>query len=451
MQTPWVESWFKVREQLEKLAKNNLKWIEYKEFKKICKEEGLDKKETDILDEYLHDLGVIIHFKDRLELQNMVILNPEWATDAVYKVLDFQSVRDREGILLHNELEKIWDMIIYPSEIYPNLLKLMNRFEFAYELPDQKSNLVAELLPSTEPDFEWDDTDNLRFYYRYEFLPAGVITRFIVLVHQDLEFKEDGKHLCWREGAVLQRDNTRAFVKVRKIERLIEIKIDGKKKRELLAIIRREFDHINKSIKKIKINEEIPCNCYKDCTNKFDYQQLLNAEKIGKVTVDCPKTWKAVSLSLLLDGYETKEKRVEKYLSDERIKIDFKPHIEVKPIIEVVTNINTAINTYLPSLQNDFKELKNLIVESNPKCEKKLNKIGNSLNKVNSNSKMKKVKKTVNSLREFLRELNDKDSDYYKIISKTEKGIKLTQKIFETYNKLAPWIPGLLILQRLLV
>ena len=207
MRTLWVESWFNVRERLEAGGRN---WIEYNECCQICASEGLDGKETDILDEYLHDLGVLIHFRDRLELSNMVILKPDWATGAFYKVLDTQSVKNRGGILLHSELEEIWDASIYPADIHPKLLELMNKFELAYKLPDERSHLVAELLPGTEPDFEWDDVDNLRFYYRYDFLPAGVMTRFIVRVHQDLEDTSDGAHLCWREGAVLSREGARA-------------------------------------------------------------------------------------------------------------------------------------------------------------------------------------------------------------------------------------------------
>jgi len=46
------------------------------------------------------------------------------------------------------------------------------------------------------------------------------------------------------------------------------------------------------------------------CPHRFDYKQLLNAEKRSKVTVDCPDSWNEVSLSLLLDGYEKKGYRI---------------------------------------------------------------------------------------------------------------------------------------------
>ncbi|KAF5428813.1 Leucine-rich repeat (LRR) protein [Candidatus Methanophagaceae archaeon] len=307
MRTPWIASWYNVRERLERDGRN---WIGYTKFKRICQSEGLNNKQTDILDEYLHDLGVIIHFRDRLELRNMVILNPEWATKAVYKILDTHSILDRGGILLHRELDQIWDSDIYPQGIFSKLLGLMNKFELAFELPDKKGHLVAELLPKTEPEFGWDETNNLRFYYHYDFLPAGVITRFIVLMHEDLEDKPDGTHLCWREGAVLQREGTRALVKVMPLKKLIEIKINGSRKRELLAIIRNQFDHINSTIKKVEVAQEIPCNCSDGCTHKFDYIQLLKAENKGKVTVDCPESWEEVQVSALLDGFVEKEERM---------------------------------------------------------------------------------------------------------------------------------------------
>lgn len=302
MKTLWIESWLKARSILENDGCN---WINYNKFKKICTKEGLDEKQIEILDEYLHDLGVIIHFKDRLGLQDMVILKPDWATKAFYQILDTNFVRKRDGILLHSELKYIWKPHVYPLEIYPKLLELMNKFELAYALPDKESHLVAELLPSTQPDFDWNNRDNLCFYYSYDFLPAGVMTRFIVLVHEDLE-RKNGMDICWREGAVMQRKDTRALVKVKPSEKQIEIRIHGNRetgKRELLAIICNQFDHIHRSIKKIKISQEIPCRCSSDCSYRWNYEQLLIAEDVGKEAVPCHLSWKEVPLSLLLDGY----------------------------------------------------------------------------------------------------------------------------------------------------
>ena len=447
MQTPWIDSWFRVREQLEKMEED---WIGYSEFCNICHSKGLDKKQIVILDEYLHDLGVIIHFQD-IKLQDMVILKPEWATNAVYKILDTDVVKERDGILLHSELGQIWDTGIYPQNVYPKLLELMNKFELAYELPSEGSHLVAELLPSSEPEFEWDAADNLRFYYRYDFLPAGVMTRFIVRLHEDLEEKSDGTQLCWREGAVLCWEDTHAFVKVKPSDKLIEIKINGSKKKELLAIIRRELDHINKSIKKVNITKEIPCSCSTDCSYKFDYEDLLHAEKKGIITVQCQKNFEDVSLSLLLEGYERKEdrtKEIDNILKEKGINLTVIQNAEQQSIQkqesnqEVKIDIDVKIATY-HEIQYDFEDFKNLLIELNPNLEKELGKIGDSLDEVSANSDNEKLVKPLNKLGRFLGKLGDEESDYSKIISRSKNGIEMAQKLGKTYNKFAQWIPAL--------
>jgi internalin A len=452
MRTPWIEPWYNVRERLERDGRN---WIEYIVFKQICQSEGLNITQTDILDEYLHDLGVIIHFRDRLELCNMVILKPDWATKAVYKILDTHSILDRGGILLHSELDQIWDSDIYPRDIFSKLLGLMNKFELAFELPDKKSHLVAELLPKTEPEFGWDETNNLRFYYHYDFLPAGVITRFIVLMHEDLEDKPDGTHLCWREGAVLQREGTHALVKIKPLKKLIEIKIHGSRKRELLAIIRNQFDHINRSIKKVKITKEIPCNCSDGCPHRFDYIQLLNAENVGKNTVDCPVSWKEVPLSALLDGFVEKKERMketEDIFKEKGMHVEIKPHIDVsvnpkliqKTEVEAKAEANVEINLKidLPAIQTEFEHLKELMLESNPdpNLGRKLKEIGDSLDEASAETEKEKLNKPLNKVGRFLKELEDEKLKYHKIVSGTKKGIELAQKLAGTYNKFAQWL-----------
>jgi hypothetical protein len=126
-----------------------------------------------------------------------VILKPEWATGAFYKILSTKSVLQREGVLLQSELDEIWDKETYPPDVYPQLMELMNKFELAYQLPDKNKYLIPELLPKSPPDFNWNYEENLHFYYSYDsFLPSGIITRFIVRMHQDIEKKENGMPLC---------------------------------------------------------------------------------------------------------------------------------------------------------------------------------------------------------------------------------------------------------------
>lgn len=305
----WIKSWLSVREALEA---DNRKQIDYTEYQKICEKHGVQKGQKDILSEYLHDLGVVLHFKNDDLLKHTMILKPEWGTGAVYKVLDTPAIQERGGILLESDLADIWkDRDGYPQRMHPTLLRLMSNFELAFQMPGTHNYIVAERLPKEPVDFTWDHHGNLQFQYQYSFMPAGIIPRFIVRTHEDLEIRK-GIYLCWKEGAILSRDGTRAFVRAIPGERRIEIRVSGDKKRDLLAIIRRELDNINGRFHKIKIIREIPCICSTDCKKLFDYDRLCKLEGKGKTEDFCEQKETMVSIKRLLDGVETKKVRQER-------------------------------------------------------------------------------------------------------------------------------------------
>lgn len=302
----WIPTWFNVRNILENDGRS---WITLKEYFDICKIEGLDREQAMILSEYLHHLGIILHFKENYDLKNILILQPEWATHAVYKILDHKEVRNRDGILLKEELPKIWNQKVYPRITHHLLVELMCEFELAYKLPDNSNYLIAELLPDNPPIFKWNFNNNLRFLYTYDFIPEGVMTRFIVRMHENLEIKNDGNHVCWREGAVLRYEDTRAFIKLWRQNSTVEIRIAGRKKREFLAIIRREFDLINNRIKKVNISKEIPCNCCDDCPKVWNYDNLLRLENKGVSNLVCDISGMSTTVNSLLDGYVKRSDR----------------------------------------------------------------------------------------------------------------------------------------------
>jgi len=450
MRVKWVDSWYRVRKRLEKIRENS---IPYNQFCKICKSKGLDNENINILDGYLNDLGVILHFKD-IALRNIVILKPEWATGAFYKILSTKSVLQREGVLLHSELDEIWDKETYPPDVYPQLMGLMNKFELAYQLPDKNKYLIPELLPKSSPDFDWDDEENLYFYYSYDsFLPSGIITHFIVRMHQEIEKKENGMPLCWREGAVLNLQNSRALVKMKPDEKQIEIRITGDNKRGALGAICDQLDQINASIKKINVSKQIPCNCSKNCPQRYFYEDLLEAEKANVKNVQCHKTYKERSISLLLDGYKRREERFREYdeLSGRLgqtfvISPKFMANFEANQIMrveqktDVNVNVNIDLNIDLPQIRTEFDNLKDELEVLNPKIDGDLEKIQDSLDEINTNSDKKEFVKPLNKLNRFLVKLSDPDSNYNKVIKGTQKGIELAQKLGRTYNKFAPWI-----------
>lgn len=168
-------------------------------------------------------------------------------TTAVYKVLDAQEtiLKERNGILYTEDLGKIWiDTAEYPPEIYPIILRLMENFQLSFEVVENKEYLIAELLENEEVDIPLDTNDKkeLNFQYNYEFLPAGIMTRFIVKANAYL-MEEKGKKACWKKGAYLQYQDSIGIVRLFDgiAERKIEIRVIGessRSNRDLLVIIR---------------------------------------------------------------------------------------------------------------------------------------------------------------------------------------------------------------------
>lgn len=99
LEIKWPKSWFNVKIKLEKMCPNYTSdfldnseceyrsFIQYNEYKKICDDEGIrNESEQNTLVDFLHDLGVILHFKD-IPLLNTHVLEPEWVTNAVYRLV----------------------------------------------------------------------------------------------------------------------------------------------------------------------------------------------------------------------------------------------------------------------------------------------------------------------------------------------------------------------------
>ncbi|MHC4519690.1 MAG: COR domain-containing protein, partial [Planctomycetota bacterium] len=85
VKTTWAANWFGVKEHLERIESH---YISYDEYETICTTHGInDEKSTQTLLDFLHDLGVVLHFRD-FKLLDTHVLEPEWVTQAVYRILN---------------------------------------------------------------------------------------------------------------------------------------------------------------------------------------------------------------------------------------------------------------------------------------------------------------------------------------------------------------------------
>jgi internalin A len=251
---PLPKTWVRVREALE-ADKHN--YITQSEFLDLCDTHGFKRREDKLqLSGYLHDLGVCLHFQDDPILKNWIILKPEWGTTAVYTVLDTPEIQQALGFFTHKDLAKIWADEQY-TDMRDELLQLMMRFKLCYEIPHRPYTYIApQLLSPNQPEYTWDNTDNLILRYHYDFMPKGMLTRFTVEMHRLID-----SDLVWKEGVILTDSNARATVIETYSKNEIRVRVSGFPKKDLLTRIRHEFDKIHDSYEKLRYQELIPCNC----------------------------------------------------------------------------------------------------------------------------------------------------------------------------------------------
>jgi internalin A len=384
--TELPKTWVKVRHALEEDFRN---YISLEEYLYICEENGFTRREDKFqLSGYLHDLGVCLHFQEDDVLVKTVILKPTWGTDAVYKVLDNSQVINNQGRFTRDDLNAIWCDEKY-IDMQPELLRLMMNFKLCYEIPNSPKTYIApQWLTPNQPDYNWDESANLLLRYEYEFMPKGILTRFIVEMHNWIE-----RQSCvWKNGVILEKDDARAEVielyRYHKGE--IRIRVSGQRPRDLLANIRHELDKIHDSynsqddrlnkIQRLKYQTLVPCNCSICETSQtphfYQLNNLHNFKKKNIPNIQCQTSGEMVAVNGLIDdvdfGIVTVRSGSKSY--SENLKRTFKSEIDLR--IEKLNELRKefAIETDSNIL---FKLEKNIEAEEN-----KIAAIGNRLDEM---------------------------------------------------------------------
>ncbi|TFI50791.1 TIR domain-containing protein [Mastigocladus laminosus UU774] len=303
--TPLPKLWVRVRAALENDSRN---YIEFYQYENLCRTNNLaNSEDMKRLSRYLHDLGVCLHFQDDSTLKRWVILKPEWGTTAVYKVLDNKAVKQNLGCFTQDDLADIWKDSEY-ADMRDELLQLMMRFKLCYPIPNRPNNYIApQLLDINQPDYNWDENNNLILRYEYEFMPKGIITRFIVETHPWIEQPELvwKSGIVWRSGVVLNKDQTRAEIIENYNQREIKIRVAGNRKKELLAVITHELEKIHKSFERLQYQTLVPCNCQKceGSQNPYTYplNELREFVEDRAYQIQCRKSRQMVDVRGLID------------------------------------------------------------------------------------------------------------------------------------------------------
>ncbi|NEO88064.1 MAG: GTPase [Spirulina sp. SIO3F2] len=301
--TPVPKLWAKVRYALENDARNTIEQHEYFE---LCQRNGVaDRVEMLRISDFLHKLGICLHFQDDRVLKHIVILRPEWATNAVYAVTTNKQVAQAKGHFTDADLAKIWRDEQYRN-LGDELLQLMEKFKLCYPIPGLQGEYIAPQLLDFSPPYayDWDSQNNLMLRYEYEFMPKGIVTQLIVRLYRWIEQQQ----LVWRSGVVLNNGRARAEVleTYRPYKGEIKIRVSGLHSKELLSVITNEIDEINGSFQKIIVTKKVPCLC-EECQDDrephfFKLQILDNYLNKRRYDITCDKSCLDVPVRRLTDA-----------------------------------------------------------------------------------------------------------------------------------------------------
>ncbi len=270
------EQWFAIKDRISGMKES---FLTFEQFRDECV--GLGETEADgqeNLAAVLHVLGIALNFRDDERLRETSVLNPLWVTGGIYSLLNDSELATRHGLLTLQDFARVLPVEEYPPDTHAFLRELMGKFELCFPLGEhQDEYLIPELLSQQEPDAvgALDVNQSLAFSYHYpRLLPHGLVPRLIVRLYPLID-----DELRWRSGVVLEWFKARALVKADSDDRSVRIRVHGDKtrSRELLAIIRTEFDTLHRQFHGLLPTERVQLPDYPDVA--VDYSHLEAASR----------------------------------------------------------------------------------------------------------------------------------------------------------------------------
>lgn len=235
--------WFAIKDELTAMPAD---YVTFEVYREICRKHGEgDPEHQALLAGFLHDLGIALNYRQDPRLRFAYVLKPEWVTQGIYAILH-AFVRSK-GLFSRAQTEEVLAQRGYPREAGDFIMALMEQFELSFPLADRENRiLIPELLEDRQPDLarDFQFVECLNFGYQYTVVPEGLLPRFIVRTHH--LSKPESR---WKSGVILHHDSTgcRGLVRADATENQVRIHVDGpdQSRRELLAIIRHNFDTIH--------------------------------------------------------------------------------------------------------------------------------------------------------------------------------------------------------------
>lgn len=257
--TDLPESWWRTQQAIETLQKQGQQTLAVEAFEALCREHQVPQASYWVLRSYFHNSGLFFYRRDLFN--NQIILNQQWAIEAVYTLFDRQGMFMRlrnNGFFRGADLSLGWqDKPLDEQEL---LLSFMESCElcididrplkkkktsYARKVLEERRYLAPQLLPNTPIDLQTElssTSQGIYLKFCHPMLHAALMHRFILRSHHFAQ------HAHIRQQAILlELDNTQALVQAfpEKNELLIRLNTPNA---HLLSQLRNELQEIHGNV-----------------------------------------------------------------------------------------------------------------------------------------------------------------------------------------------------------
>gem|GEM_PF-2518606 len=130
--------------------------LSFRQFHTLCTAYGIHQEQAArVLLRYLNFVGICVYFDRDPLLKDFIITDPQWAVNALYRVLDRDEVQDQKGRLRRRFFYEVLAAEGYREYEIDRLFRLLlkDQFEICFPLEgsDGELHIVSQLIPTAMP------------------------------------------------------------------------------------------------------------------------------------------------------------------------------------------------------------------------------------------------------------------------------------------------------------
>lgn len=147
-----------------------------------------DEEEFDLACNFLHETGVIVHFKSQVTgISDLYFLDPQWLFNTLATIIrEWTKGEVPNPVIKSGDLPRVFQSADIPPSLYNSFLVMLESFDIIVSLDFEKETfLVPSLLPQTPPDhyptynlFQMD-SNLITQYIQFDYLPSALFSQLI--------------------------------------------------------------------------------------------------------------------------------------------------------------------------------------------------------------------------------------------------------------------------------